>query len=202
MKIKILIFCCSIFLFSLNYAEAKFPVHLGGFKLGDDISNYNNLIDMKTCREDTFYKYLGEGKIIRRAGFKSGLVAYGLCDAPNKILRIKLKFADSSKSFFKKLLRRYEKELGTPGEYRGDPFQTVIAWKWSFVNAKKEKISLILQHNTMVEDEKIGNAVKLTLTSQIEKERACFMAKFPSKNIIEPLPKLKRKALWDLYIPY
>ncbi len=202
MKIKILIFCFSFFLFSPNYAEAKFPVHLGGFELGDDISNYNHLIDMKTCREDTFKNYIGEGKMIRRAEFKSGLIAYGLCDAPNKILRIKLKFADSSKSFFKNLLRRYEKELGPPSEYRGDPFQTRIAWKWSFVNAKKEKISLILQHNILVEGEKIGNAVKLTLTSQIEKERACFMAKFPSENTIEPLPKLKRKALWDLYIPY
>ena len=189
-------------MFSLNYAEAKFPVHLGGFKLGDDISNYHHLIDMKTFGEITFNKYLGEGKTIPRAGFKSGLIAYGLCDAPNKILRIKLKFADSSKSFFKKILRRYKKALGTPNEYRGDPFQTMIAWKWSFVNDKKEKISLILQHNTMVEDEKLGNAVKLTLTSQIEKERACFLTKFPSKNIIEPLPKLKRKALWDLYIPY
>ena len=56
MRTKILIFCFSIFLFSLNYAEAKFPVNLGGFKLGDDVSNYNNLIDMKTCREDTFNK--------------------------------------------------------------------------------------------------------------------------------------------------
>jgi len=202
MKIKILILCFSISLFSLNYAEAKFPVHLGGFKLGNDISNYHHLVDIKTCREDTFNKYLGESEMIRRAGFKSGSIAYGLCDAPNKILRIKLKFADSSKPFFKKLLRRYKKELGTPSEYRGDSFQTMIAWKWSFVNDKKEKISLILQHNTMVEGEKVGNAVKLTLTSQIEKERACFMAKIPTKNIIEPLPKLKRKALWDLYIPY
>ncbi len=202
MKIKILIFCFSISLFSLNYAEAKFPVHLGGFKLGDDISNYHHLIDMKTFGEIAFNKYLGEGKTIRRAGFKSGLIGYGLCHKPNKILRIKLKFADPSKKFFNKLLRRYKKQLGPPNEYRGDSFQTMIAWKWSFVNDKKEKISLILQHNTMVEDEKLGNAVKLTLTSQIKKERACFMTKFPGKNIIEPMPKLKRKALWDLYIPY
>ncbi|MCD4720955.1 MAG: hypothetical protein K8S13_14020 [Desulfobacula sp.] len=202
MKIKILIFCFSIFLFSPYHAHAKFPIHLGGFELGDNISKYHHLIDMKTCREDTFNKYIGEGKTLQRPGFKSGVIAYGLCDAPDKILRIKLKFADASKSFFKKLLRRYEKELGPPSEYRGDPFQTIIAWKWSFVNNKKEKISLTLQHNSMVEDEKLGNAVKLTLTSQIEKERVCFMTKSPGRNIIEPLPRLKGKALWDLYIPY
>ena len=201
MKIKMLIFCFIISLFSQNYAEAKFPIHLGGFKLGDDISNYQQLIDMKTCK-GTFYKYLGEGEMIQRPGFKSGTIAYGLCDAPNKILRIKLKFADSSKSFFKKLLRRYEKALGPPDEYRGDPFQTVIAWKWSFVNDKNEKISLILQHNTMVEDEKLGNAVKLTLTSQIEKERDCFMTKFPQKEKTKVHSKISKKALWNLFVPY
>ena len=119
-----------------------------------------------------------------------------------QILRIKLKFADSSKSFFKKLLRRYEKALGPPDEYRGDPFQTVIAWKWSFVNDKNEKISLILQHNTMVEDEKLGNAVKLTLTSQIEKERDCFMTKFPQKEKTKVQSKISKKALWNLFVPY
>ncbi len=202
MKIKMLIFYFTIFLFSQNYADAKFPVHLGGFKLGDDISNYHHLIDMETCGEIPYNKYLGEGKTIRRAGFKSGLIAYGLCDAPNKILRIKLKFANSSKSFFKKLLRRYKKQLGTPGEYRGDPFQTVVAWKWSFVNDKKEKISLILQHNTMVEDEKLGNAVKLTLMSQIKKERDCFMTKFPKKEKPQVQSKISKKALWKLFVPY
>ena len=202
MKIKMLFFCFSIFLLLPNYTQAKFPTHLGGFELGDNISNYPDLIDMRTYRDNAFNPYLGEGKTIQRAGFKSGSITYGLCDAPNKILKIKLKFSDSSKSFFKKLLRRYEKELGSPSEYRGDSFQTMIAWKWSFVNDKKERTSLILQHNTMVEDEKLGNAVKLTLTSQVEKERACFMTKFPSKNSIEPLSKLKRKALWDLYIPH
>ena len=203
MKIKIiLIFCFSIFLFTPNYARATFPIHLGGFELGTDISNYPQLLDMKTCREDTFNKHLGEGMMIQQVGFKSGLIAYGLCDAPNKIVRIKLKFTDSSKSFFTKLLRRYEKELGAPTEYRGDPFQTLIAWKWSFVNDKNEKISLILQHNTMVEDEKLGNAVKLKLTSQIEKERDCFMTKFPEEDIAEPLPEIEGKTLWNLYIPY
>jgi len=202
MKIKILVFCFSIFLFSPNYVQAKFPIHLGGFELGGDIASYHGLIDMQTCREDLTHGYLAEGKTTRMAGFKSGLISYGLCDKPNKILRIKLKFADSSKSFFKKLLRRYEKELGAPAEYRGDSFQTIIAWKWSFVNKKNERISLILQHNSVVEDEKLGNAVKLTLTSQIKKERDCFMTKAPGKDTLEPSPASEEKALWDLYIPY
>ena len=54
----------------------------------------------------------------------------------------------------------------------------------------------------MNEDEKMGVAVKLTLTSQIEKERACFMADSPGKTKKLLQPKLKGKALWDLLVPY
>ena len=96
----------------------------------------------------------------------------------------------------------YKKQLGQPNEYKGDAFKTVIAWKWSFTNNKNEKISLILQYNEMDEDEKMGVSVKLTLTSQIEKERACFMADSPSKTKKLLKPKLEGKALWDLLVPY
>ena len=202
MKKRIFILCFSILLFFHHPANAKFPVHLGGFTLGDDIASYHQQMDMKTCREILFNQYMGEGKIFPPPGFKSGLVAYGLCDNPNKILRIKLKFADSSKSFFEKLLKKYKKHLGPPDEYKGDPFQTMIAWKWSFTNDQKEKISLILQHNDVVEDEKIGTAVKLTLTSQIEKERACFMNRFPGRKKPPARPGLAGKSMWNLFIPY
>lgn len=201
MRGKIFILCFLIFLLSNNLAHAKFPLHLGGFTLGDDISNYHHLISMETRREVTFNTYLKEGEIIAQPGFKSGLIAYGTCDKPNKILRIKLKFSDSSKSFFNRLLKKYKTHLGPPSEYKGDPFQTLIAWKWSFTNEKNEKISLILQHNVMVEDEKIGTAVKLTLTTQIERERTCFKANFPDK-VQSPAPfDLERKA-WDLFVPF
>lgn len=202
MKKFIFILCFLILLISNNFAYAKFPVHLGGFTLGEDIKGYHKLIKMDTCREVTFNKYLGEGEIVSRPEFKSGLIAYGLCYNPDKIIRIKLKYIDSSKKFFNKLLKKYKKELGPPNEYKGDPFQTLIAWKWSFTNKKNEKISLILQHNIMVEDEKQGTAVKLTLTSQIERERACFMAKHPGKEKHTMIRMIPNKNLWNLYVPF
>ncbi|MCP4672963.1 MAG: hypothetical protein GY857_16855 [Desulfobacula sp.] len=191
-----------ILLFSHGYALAQFPLHLGGFILGDDIANYKDLVDMETFRKVPFNQYLKEGEIIPRPEFKSGIITYGLCDRPNKILKIKLKFADSSKKNYKQLLKRYKKQLGEPDEYKGDAFRTMIAWKWSFTNNNNEKTSLILQYNKMNEDEKIGAAVKFTLTSQIEKERACFMANSPAKKKKLEKSGLKGKALWDLLVPY
>ncbi len=202
MKIKYFILGFAILLFSHHPALAKFPLHLGGFTLGDDITNYHHLIDMETCRKIAFNQYLGEGEVLVQQGFKSGMIAYGLCDKPNKIVRIKLKFADPSKKFFKTLLNRYKEELGPPDEYKGDPFQTLIAWKWSFTNEQDEKTSLILQHNIMNEEEKIGTAVKLTLTSQVEREKTCYMARFPEKEKPKIPPVNSRKPMWDLFVPH
>ena len=45
------------------------------------------------------------------------------------------------------LLERYKVNLGKPDEWRGDPFNILIAWKWSFTDKDGNNISLILQHN-------------------------------------------------------
>ena len=199
---KIIIISCIFFFFCAPvFAQSKFPTHLGGFTLGKDIGHYGEILNMETCREMIATKYLGEGEVIPPPGFKSGIIAYGRCDKPNKILRIKLKFTDPSKKFFMKLLKRYKKELGEPAEYKGDPFQVMIAWKWSFTDGKGERLSLILQHNTMVEDEKMGNAVKLTLTSQVEKERTCFLEKALPRKKAGNLSKGKNNKMWDYFIP-
>ena len=202
MKKNLLVFCFLLVLFPYHSVYAKFPVHLGGFVLGEDISHYHHLMDMETCHELPFNEYLEEGQILPQPGFKSGLVAYGMCRNPQKIVRIKLKFSDSSKAFFEQLLKKYREELGQPDEYKGDPFQTMIAWKWSFVNERKEKGSLILQHNIMVDDEKMGNSVKLTLTSRIDEERDCFLEKFPEKEPPRIQPQKSKEELWKLFVPY
>ena len=198
-------FLLFILIFNIAQAkitQAKFPVHLGGFTLGDDIHNYENLVDMETFRQIPFNRYLKEGEIIPRHEFKSGLITYGLCDLPNKIVKIKLKFANSSKKNYKKLLKLYKKHLGEPDEYKGDAFKTMIAWKWSFTNSLKERISLILQYNTMDESEKIGVVVKMSFTSQIEKERACYFANSPQKKNKNKTPALKGQALQELLLPH
>ncbi|OGR12029.1 MAG: hypothetical protein A2277_10270 [Desulfobacterales bacterium RIFOXYA12_FULL_46_15] len=202
MKKNMLILCFFMVLFPYHFAHAKFPIHLGGFVLGDDISNYESMVDLKTFHEVPFNQYLEEGQIIVQPGFKSGLIAYGMCNSPKKVLRIKLKFSDSSKKFFERLLQKYREQLGEPDEYKGDPFQTMIAWKWSFVNDQKERISLILQHNIMVDDEKMGNSVKLTLTSRIDEERECYLKKFPEKESQPFQLKKPDKELWKLFVPY
>lgn len=178
------------------------PMNLGGFTLGKDIKDYEDRLEIEQCQEIRYQEYLGEGVLKPVPGFKSGSVAYGLCDNVNKILRIKLKFLDSSKDFFKTLLKKYESRLGPAEEYQGDPFQTFIAWKWSFESDNGQRISLILQHNLTDVTGKMGNAVKLTLMDQIDKEKACYETRYPEKAAPAPEQALTGKAMWDMYIPF
>jgi hypothetical protein len=138
-------------------------------------------------------------------GLKSGLIAYATCAAPGHIVRIKLKYADSSKKFFENLLKRVKKKYDEPDEYKGDPFHILISWKWSFVDKDSNRISLTLQHNSQNAEAKKGNAVKLTMTSLIEEDQRCYKIKALDER--ERLRQRQWKLLtpplsgWDLYVP-
>jgi len=187
------------------YSAQKVPHEVGGFALGKDISRYGNNLDTGSDLPIRHMESIREMEIVHVEGFKSGLVAYGTCDAPGKIIRIKLKYEDSRRKTYEQLLKRFKKRFGEPDEWRGDPFGIVLAWKWSFIDSQNQKISLILQHNTRDVEEKIGNAVKLTVTSQLEKELECQNKK--SSKDEKPLKERqpgdkKQKAVnWNQLIP-
>ena len=136
-------------------------------------------------------------------GFKSGLLSYGTCDKPGRIVRIKLKYADPTKKFYDTLLRHFKKRFGEPSEWRGDSFQVIIAWKWSFTDENNNRISMILQHNTMDEEQKMGNSIKLTMTNLVMKERHCFEKMYPEfrKKSKKQEQKTWSNIDWDRFVP-
>lgn len=202
MKRKIFILSVVILLLPLTNAKANFPVYLGGFKLGGEISKYENKINIKSCRPIPLNNYLIEGEIIPPPGIKSGIIVFGACDRPDKILKIKFKFKDDSKKFYNTLLAKYKNVFGEPDTYKGDPFMMMRVWKWAFQNKNNESISLVLQYNKRVEGEKKGTAVKMTLTSQVEKERSCFLKQHPETKTSVKNNDLTGKPDWNLFIPH
>ena len=78
------------------------PSEIGGFKLGEDITEYP---------EVEFSNYLKEVVITDWHGFRKGIIAYGVCAYPGKIVRITMKYEDSSKRFYKKLLHEFKKTI-------------------------------------------------------------------------------------------
>ncbi len=198
---KILFFLFFIpFGFDSGICLAEAPSQVAGFQLGADISVYKDRVDMSTALPIRYAESISEVEINQTEYLASGLIAYGTCAAPGKVVRIKLKYTDSGRDFFDKLLARFEKKFGKPDEWRGDPFHIVIAWKWSFVDKSKNRISLILQHNRQDTDEKIGNSVKMTLTDAVGKERQCYEKSHPEPRS-PSVGKQPLQADWDMLIP-
>lgn len=179
------------------------PRELAGFMLGGQVSDIKHLVQMETALPIRYMECLKEVEIRDNPAFKSGLIAFGTCARPGRIVRIKLKYADASRSFYDSLLSRFKKRFGEPTEWQGDPFHVVIEWKWSFVDEKNNRISLRLSHNSLDREEKFGNAVKLTLTNAIREELDCFRLKHPDFRNPEPPGKAAsgKKPDWEELIP-
>ena len=181
------------------------PHQVGVFVLNRSIADFKDYVIMETALPIRYMENIEEVEIRPMKGYKSGLIAYATCTAPGHIVRIKLKYADSSKKFYENLLKRIKKKYGEPSEYRGDPFHIVVGWKWSFVDIDNNRISLTLQHNSMDTEEKMGNAVKLTMTNLIEEDRKCYRVKE-----LDHREKLRQRdwkvvapkqTSWDWYLP-
>jgi hypothetical protein len=181
------------------------PHQVAVFKLGSNIADVKDYVIMETALPIRYMENIEEVEIKPIEGLKSGLIAYASCSAPGHIVRIKLKYEDSSKKFYNQVLKRIKNKYGDPSEYRGDPFHILISWKWSLVDKDGNRISMTLQHNSMDTEEKIGNAIKLTMSSLIDEDRQCYEVKALDKR--EELRRRQSKTAtpgltgWSLFVP-
>ncbi|MGD9325031.1 MAG: hypothetical protein PVG26_13465, partial [Desulfobacterales bacterium] len=150
------------------------PHQISVFVLNRDIADFKDYVIMESALPIRYMENIEEVEIKSIKGLKTGYIAYATCAAPGHIVRIKLKYKDSSKKFFKDLLKQIEKKYGEPDEYRGDPFHILIAWKWSFIDKEGNRISLNLQHNFQDPNQKMGNAIKLTMWNLVEEDQQCY----------------------------
>jgi len=192
-----------ILLLAVSAPAADSPKSLAGFVLGQPLSEYEDRVIMDSALPVRYLETFQEVEIRPHEGYKSGLIGFGTCHQQGRIVRIKLKYEDSSKAFYKKLLKQYKNRLGEPTEYNGDAFQVFISWKWSFTNKDGQRISLTLQHNESDEDEKMGNAVKLTNFSMVEKELECHQAQEANqRDRMRKSPPIKTDLKgWDWLVP-
>lgn len=195
MRKSFILFVILIVIGTSGTCLAEAPHQVGPFVLNKDIADYQDYVIMETTLPIRHMENIEEVETKPIEGFKSGIIAYATCTAPGHIVRIKLKYADSSKKFYDELLKRIKKRFGDPSEYRGDPFHIVVGWKWSFVDKENNRISLTIQHNTMDQEEKKGNSIKLTMTNLIDKDRLCYKEK-----TLDQREKLRQRK-WNLILP-
>ncbi len=182
--------CLMVFLgiFWAGAAWAKAPKSLAGFVLGQNVKQYSQLCDMGRAIPAPDEVFLQEVPLLDGAvpGVRIGYLYLGSCAKPGQLVRVKLKFRDTSKGFFNQMLELYRNSWGKPDSYRGDPFQNHVSWKWSFTQEGGGRISLILSYSRDTQ-ESFGNIVKMSLRNAWEEERACWVKLHsPQKKVVDP----------------
>jgi hypothetical protein len=199
------ILMAAIVLAAGSVRSAQVPLSVAGFTLGQPIKDYGERVYMETALPVRYMENLREVEIVPQEGFKSGLISFGTCRKPGTIIRIKLKYADGSLEFYEELLRRFKQKFGEPNQYQGDPFRVFISWKWSFTDSQRNRISMILQHNSEDEEEKIGNVLKLSLPNQLEDDARCFREQEHDRlqKVRQRTPKARPSGepQWSRFIP-
>lgn len=184
-----------LWLFTAVSVQAQvFPTALGGIVLGQDISTIREICRMHTEIPLSLERHLMEVQLVpgHAPGIRGGSVAFANCLEVGRIVRIKLKFEDGSRPFFDNLLQRYQQRFGKPQEWRGDPFQTVRSWKWSFRDGHGEQVNLELTHNAE-DGSTTENSVKMTLRSLWLREDDCQ----DRKTAQEAVPETVRNPLGE-----
>lgn len=179
---------------------AETPRELAGFVLGDEFSKYRDLVDLPSKMPLRHGNSIDAVEVRSLPGYKYGVVWVGNCIAPSRIVSIRMKYADSSRIFYDELLKRFKNRFGAPSEWRGDPFHVVISWKWSFVDDRQNRISMILEHNQKSEDETVGNTIKLTMWNLIDEEQECKNKKYP-EPAEQSGPATEGPPDWERFIP-
>lgn len=189
---RILILSGMLLLLPAHFAPAgdTVPQEINGIRLGASIDEYEFL---------TYNNYVKEVIINDIGGFRRGEISYGTCDRPGEIIRIKMKYKDSSRKFYNELLTRYRQKFGKPDEFTGDAFGIVLEWKWRFTDKDGRYITLSLQHNQKNIDENIGNMVKLTMPDRIVAERECFLKQCQVDQ--KACPAAMMEESWENMIP-
>ena len=93
---------------------ARAPREIAGLVLGDSVDKYSDRLKMDTAQPIRYQEYLREIQIKEAEGYKNGVVWVGTSTTPGRIVRIKLKYNDSSKVFFDRLLKKFNRRFGKP----------------------------------------------------------------------------------------
>jgi hypothetical protein len=170
------------------------PHEIAGIALGTDVNSYPAITDSNFMKEVVVTDW---------HGFRKGVISYGICLNKDLILKIDMKYKDSSKSFYKELLERYRKKFGQKAIWAGDSFGLKSLWKWSFVDEDNNRVTLQLQHNSKDSNESLGNMVKLSYPDKIIEERRCFMEMCEQNRdeVDEKYLKELAKSDWSHLIP-
>jgi len=193
-RLLLIFFSVLMLFFPIETPAEHAPLEIAGFRLGEDITEYSDI---------EYTNFLKEVVVTDWHGFRKGIISYGICAFPGKIVKIRMKYEDGSRVFFDTLLKKYKQKFGKPDEYEGDAFGILRIWKWRFLDKNQNLVTMSLQHNPQDETENIGNIVKLSYPEREEEERLCFVQQCEENRTAEDKQRLEehKDTNWDFLIP-
>ncbi|MBL3581352.1 hypothetical protein [Oleidesulfovibrio alaskensis] len=158
-------------------ARAQLPLSIAGFTLGEPVSGYEDKVMPETKQADRDALFVDEVSLRDDAVpcIRGGSLISGNCLGENRLIGIKLKFADRSKSLYDRLEKAYRKKFGEPANWIGDPFHNVLAWEW-ILREGDDVLSVVLAYS-VVADMRPGVSIKMMLRSDWDRENACYTRK-------------------------
>ncbi|MCU0587135.1 MAG: hypothetical protein MUF52_03175 [Syntrophobacteraceae bacterium] len=163
--------------------QAKAPQSIVGIRLGSQIEELKDMVEIGAAVPLWGSQYLMRAPLRSARGYQSGYVVYGNCARKGRVVRIKLTYEDESLDFYNKLQSLLTRRYGKPSEWRGNPFGTLRIWKWSLRDPDGKRVSIILQHYVGDDDSFTpGNSIRLTHSSYIEEESACYQEKLKERK--------------------
>ncbi|WP_320009250.1 hypothetical protein [Maridesulfovibrio sp.] len=180
-------------------AASNAPESVAGITIGNNISTIKSIVEMNSATSPWQEEFIKRVALKDIEGYKGGYVVIGDCKRKDIILRMKLKYQDSSMEFFNKIYAKIEKRFGKPNDWRGNPFGTLKVWKWSLGDADGN-VSLILQHFSGDDDSITkGNSIRLSRPSWIKDEMECWEKDHP-EVYEKPIPAKMDGIKW--FLPY
>ncbi|WP_285907369.1 hypothetical protein [Pseudodesulfovibrio pelocollis] len=152
----------------------ELPLTLAGFTLGQDMARYEQHCEGPALIIPDI-PFLTEMNLSPDAvpGIRGGSLTHGNCLGERKLLRVKLKFHETSQKFFNELVKEYTARFGKPGSYQGDAFRNVIAWQWDFSSDGQAMSVMVMWSRD--KEMRPGVSIKMTLESGVQAEYECFL---------------------------
>lgn len=174
--------------------KAKAPHEIAGIALGSDVNDYPDIVQNN---------FLQEVVVTDWHGFRKGTISYGTCKNIDQILKMDMKYDETSEEFHKQLLGKFRAQFGEPDAWQGDSFGVMRIWKWQFIDDNNNPVSLVLQYNGKNSNETIGNMVRLSYPEKIAEERLCFneICRSTNDKADEKRREEKKKSGWSYFVP-
>ena len=154
---------------------ATAPREIAGLALGADVKDLASRLDLTKAVPLWDKPYLTRANILPTKGFRTGYVLFGNCANPGKIVRIKLKYAEKSTSFFRTTGHTLTSRYGEPKPLMSDQGGLYLGMAWKFGTAKTGVTALLLEYAAGDDPEDAeGASIRLTDNTQLAVEQECY----------------------------